>query len=81
MDSVQPPAVGALLASDDWLGAGVLIAPNPLLRGFGARIVDRNVTPGTLEIGGTPRRGTDVTSLRMAVEEVRAGAPAWRAEG
>lgn len=70
-----------LLAYDDWLGAGVLIAPNPLLRGFGARIVDRNVTPETLELGGTPRRGANVSSLRMAVEEVRAGAPAWRAEG
>jgi hypothetical protein len=70
-----------LLAYDDWLGAGVLIAPNPLLRGFGARIVDRNVTPEILELGGTPRRGVNVSSLRMAVEEVRAGAPAWRAEG
>lgn len=70
-----------LLAYDDWLGAGVLIAPNPLLRNFGARIVDRNVTPETLELGGTPRRGADINSLRMVVEEVRAGAPGWRAEG
>lgn len=70
-----------LLAYDDWLGAGVLIAPNPLLRSFGARIVNRSATSETLELGGTPRRGADVTSLRMAVEEVRAGAPAWRAEG
>lgn len=70
-----------LLAYDDWLGAGVLIAPNPLLRSFGACIVDRNVTLETLELGGTPRRGVDVSSLRMVVEEVRAGAPAWRAEG
>ncbi|KXV22836.1 VPA1262 family N-terminal domain-containing protein [Gluconobacter oxydans] len=70
-----------LLAYDDWLGAGVLIAPNPLLRSFGARIVNRAATLETLELGGTPRRGANVTSLRMAVEEVRAGAPAWRAEG
>ncbi|OYV50499.1 MAG: hypothetical protein B7X10_01265, partial [Burkholderiales bacterium 21-58-4] len=70
-----------LLAYDDWLGAGVLIAPNPLLRGFGARIVNLSVTPETLELGGTPRRGANVTSLRMVAEEVRAGAPAWRAEG
>ncbi len=70
-----------LLAYDDWLGAGVLIAPNPLLRSFGARIVNRSATSETLELGGTPRRGANVTSLRMAVEEVRAGAPAWRAEG
>ena len=70
-----------LLAYDDWLGAGVLIAPNPMLRSFGARIVNRSTTSETLELGGTPRRGADVTSLRMAVEEVRAGAPAWRAEG
>lgn len=70
-----------LLAYDDWLGSGVLIAPNPLLRSFGARIVGRNVTPETLELGGTPRRGVDVTSLRMVVEEVRAGASAWRAQG
>lgn len=70
-----------LLAYDDWLGSGVLIAPNPLLRGFSARIVNRSVTPETLELGGTPRRGANVTSLRMVVEEVRAGAPAWRAEG
>jgi len=70
-----------LLAYDDWLGSGVLIAPNPLLRGFGARIVNRSVIPETLELGGTPRRGTNVTSLRMTVEEFRAGASAWRAEG
>lgn len=70
-----------LLAYDDWLGGGVLIAPNPLLRDFGVRIVDRSVIPETLELGGTPRRGAKVSSLRMAVEEVRAGAPAWRAEG
>ncbi|MHC1481720.1 VPA1262 family N-terminal domain-containing protein [Frateuria aurantia] len=70
-----------LLAYDDWLGAGVLIAPNPLLRSFGARIVNRLATSEILEVGGTPRRGANVTSLRMAVEEVRAGAPAWRAEG
>ena len=70
-----------LLAYDDWLGAGVLVAPNPLLRSFGARIVHRSVTPEILELGGTPRRRVNVASLRMAVEEVRAGAPAWRAEG
>ncbi|WP_314402018.1 VPA1262 family N-terminal domain-containing protein [Stenotrophomonas rhizophila] len=70
-----------LLAYDDWLGAGVLIAPNPLLRSFRARIVNRSATSETLEIGGSPRRGANVTSLRMAVEEVRAGAPGWRAEG
>lgn len=70
-----------LLAYDDWLGAGVLIAPNPLLRSFGARIVNLPTTPETLELGGTPRRHANVTSLRMAVEEIRAGAPAWRAEG
>ncbi len=70
-----------LLAYDDWLGAGVLIAPNPVLRGFGARIVSRNVTPEVLELGGTPRRGANVASLRMVIEEVRAGASAWRSEG
>ena len=70
-----------LLAYDDWLGSGVLIAPNPLLRTFGTRIVDRTATYETLELGGTPRRGANVSSLRMVVEEVRAGAPAWRAEG
>jgi len=70
-----------LLAYDDWLGSGVLIAPNPLLRSFGARIVDRTATPETLELGGTPRRGANVSSLRMTVEEVRAGASAWRADG
>ena len=70
-----------LLAYDDWLGSGVLIAPNPLLRSFGARIVDRTAAPETLELGGTPRRGANVSSLRMTVEEVRAGASAWRADG
>ncbi len=70
-----------LLAYDDWLGAGVLVAPNPLLRGFGSRIVNRSGTPEILELGGTPRRGVNVASLRMAIEEVRAGAPAWRDEG
>ena len=70
-----------LLAYDDWLGFGVLIAPNPLLRSFGACIVDRTATPETLELGGTPRRGANVSSLRMTVEEVRAGASAWRADG
>lgn len=70
-----------LLAYDDWLGSGVMIAPNPLLRSFGSRIVERAVTPETLELGGAPRRGANVSTLRMVVEEVRAGAPAWRAEG
>lgn len=70
-----------LLGYDDWLGSGVLIAPNPLLRSFGARIVDRTATVETLELGGTPRRGANVSSLRMTVEEVRAGASAWRADG
>jgi hypothetical protein len=70
-----------LLAYDDWLGSGVLIAPNPLLRYYRVRIVDRSPMGETLEIGGTPRRGANLSTLRMAVEEVRAGAPAWRAEG
>ncbi len=70
-----------LLAYDDWLGSGVLIAPNPLLRSFRVRIVDRSATPEVLELGGTPRRGANVSTLRMSVEEVRAGASAWRADG
>jgi hypothetical protein len=70
-----------LLAYDDWLGSGVLIAPNPLLRSFDTHIVDRAVKPETLELGGTPRRGANVSTLRMTLEEVRAGASAWRADG
>ena len=70
-----------LLAHDDWLGFAALVAPNPLLRWYGARIVDRSASAETLEIGGPPRRGADVSTLRMSIEEVRGGAPAWRAEG
>jgi hypothetical protein len=70
-----------LLAYDDWLGSGVLIAPNPLLRYCGARIIDRSPAGETIEAGGVPRRGADLSTLRLTLEEFRAGAPAWRAEG
>jgi hypothetical protein len=70
-----------LLAYDDWLGSGVLVAPNPLLRYCASRIADQSVTSETIEVGGAPRRGADLSTLRLAVEESRAGAPAWRAEG
>ncbi len=71
-----------LLSYDDWLGSGVLIAPNPLLRYCGARIADRSSTAGEIiEVGGIPRRGADLSTLKLTVEELRAGAPAWRAEG
>lgn len=70
-----------LLAYDDWLGSGVLIAPNPLLRYCSARIVDRSAAGETLEVGGTPRRGANLSTLKLTVEELRAGAPAWRAVG
>ncbi len=70
-----------LLAYDDWLGSGVLIAPNPLLRYCGVRIVDRSAVCETIEAGGAPRRGADLLTLKLTVEEQRAGAPAWRAEG
>lgn len=70
-----------LLAYDDWLGSGALIAPNPLLRYCGVRIADRSTAGETIEVGGAPRRGADLSTLRLTVEEVRAGAPAWRAEG
>ncbi|MGM4980914.1 VPA1262 family N-terminal domain-containing protein [Rhizobium sp. 11_C7_N12_5] len=70
-----------LLAYDDWLGSAVLIAPNPLLRSLRTRIVDRTAETEVLEIGGKPRRGADLSSLTMTLEEVRAGAPAWRADG
>lgn len=70
-----------LLAYDDWLGSGVLIAPNPLLRYCGARIADRSTVGETIEVGGAPRRGADFSTLKLIIEESRAGAPAWRAEG
>lgn len=70
-----------LLTYDDWLGSGVLIAPNPLLRSCGARITNRSPAGETIEVGGAPRRGTDLSTLRLTLEEFRAGAPAWRAEG
>lgn len=70
-----------LLAYDDWLGSGVLIAPNPLLRYCGARIADRSAAGETIEVGGTPRRGANISTLKLTIEELRAGAPAWRAEG
>lgn len=70
-----------LLAYDDWLGSGVLIAPNPLLRYCDTRIIDRSAAGETIEVGGTPRRGADLSTLKVTVEEVRAGVPAWRAEG
>jgi hypothetical protein len=71
-----------LLAYDDWLGSGVLVAPNPLLRYCGTRIADRSATAGeTIEVGGAPRRNANLSTLRLSIEEFRAGAPAWRAEG
>jgi hypothetical protein len=70
-----------LLAYDDWLGSAVLIAPNPLLRYCGARIADRSAAGEVIEVGGAPRRGANLSTLRLTVEELRADAPAWRAEG
>jgi len=70
-----------LLAYDDWLGSGVLIAPNPLLRYCGARIADRSAAGETIEVGGAPRRGANLSTLKLTIEEFRAGSPAWRAEG
>jgi hypothetical protein len=70
-----------LLAYDDWLGSAVLIAPNPVLRYCGARIADRSAAGEIIEVGGTPRRGANLSTLKLTVEELRAGAPAWRAEG
>lgn len=70
-----------LLAYDDWLGSGVLIAPNPLLRYCGTRIAERTADGETIEVGGAPRRGADLSTLKLTIEESRAGAPAWRAEG
>jgi len=70
-----------LLAYDDWLGSGVLILPNPLLRDCRVRIADRSAAGETIEVGGTPRRGANLSTLNLMVEEFRAGAPAWRAAG
>ena len=70
-----------LLAYDELLGSGVLVAPDPILRYCGARIVDRSAEGETIEIGGTPRRGADLSTLKLAIEESRAGASAWHAEG
>jgi hypothetical protein len=70
-----------LLAYDDWLGSAVLIAPNPLLRHCGARIADRSAAGEVIEVGGTPRRGANLSTMKLTVEELRAGVPAWRAEG
>lgn len=70
-----------LLAYDDWLGSGVLIAPNPLLRYCATRIANRTAEGEIIEVGGAPRRGADLSTLRLTIEESRAGAPAWRAEG
>ncbi len=70
-----------LLAYDDWLGSGVLIAPNPLLRYCHTRLAEQSGVGEIVEVGGTPRRGADVSALRFTVQEVRAGAPAWRAVG
>lgn len=70
-----------LLAYDEWLGSGVLIAPNPLLRYCGTRIANRSAAGETIEVGGMPRRGANLSTLKLTVEELRAGAPAWRAQG
>lgn len=70
-----------LLAYDEWLGSGVLIAPNPLLRDWAARIVTRSAEGETLEVGGLPRQGVDLSTLKVTVEEQRAGASGWRDEG
>ena len=70
-----------LLAYDDWLGSGVLIAPNPLLRYCGTRITNRSPAGETIEVGGAPRRGADLSTLRLTLEEFRAGASGWRDGG
>jgi hypothetical protein len=70
-----------LLAYDEWLGSAVLIAPNPLLRYCGARIADRSPAGEIIEVGGMPRRGVSLSTLKLTVQEMRAGAPAWRGEG
>lgn len=70
-----------LLAYDDWLGSGVLIAPNPLLRDCRVRIANPSAARETIEVGGTPRRGANLSTINLTVEEYRAGAPAWRAVG
>lgn len=70
-----------LLAYDDWLASGVLVAPNPLLRNCRARIVGRSMAGETIEVGGRRRRGTDLKTLRITIREERAGAAGWQAAG
>lgn len=70
-----------LLAYDDWLASGVLVAPNPLLRNCRARIVARSTAGETLEVGGRPRRGADLRTLRITIREERAGAAGWHTAG
>lgn len=70
-----------LLAYDDWLGSGVLVAPNPLVRYCGVGIADRSTAGETIEVVAMPRRGADLSSLNLTIEEVRADARAWRANG
>jgi hypothetical protein len=68
-----------LIASNPLLGTrgrefgAVLIAPNPLLRYCGARTADRPAAGEIIEVGGTPRRGAKLSTLKLTVEELRAG--------
>jgi hypothetical protein len=60
-----------VLAFDDWLGGVVLVAPDPLLRRHGARLL-----PGqngeTVEATCTPRRGVVLSGLQVVFQERRA---------
>lgn len=70
-----------LLGYDAWLGAAVLIAPNPLLRNCSLALGDRDGVGETVELRGAPRRGVDLSTLRFTIEEFRAGAAGWRLDG
>ena len=46
-----------VLAHDDWLGAVALVAPNPLMRDIGIRIMSREGELETVEVGGAATDG------------------------
>lgn len=67
-----------LLAHDDWLGSVVLVAPNPVARTCGARIVARGDGRETVQVTAQPRTGVSVAGLCIVFQERRAGAAGWR---
>lgn len=66
-----------VFAHDDWLGSVVLLAPNPLHRSIGARIVNRDAGHEEVEVLASPRRNADLSKIRVSLQERRGTAAAY----